>query len=127
MVACGRIKAGVREMTTSKTGKTEESKGVTRKTNYNVRKQPSFNTIKVRQPEKSKTTNTAPSMARLSKQTALTMKMVEEYRKDHPEHSLEQMAEEHGVKPFDPKEDGKNWPKGASFKRFMDAIHKGRK
>jgi hypothetical protein len=42
------------------------------------------------------------------------------------EKTLAQIAKEQGVRPFDPSENGKNWPEGADFQEFIDAIHSGR-
>jgi hypothetical protein len=54
-------------------------------------------------------------------------KTQKETRKRQPkEKTLAQIRKEQGVKPFDSSEDGKNWPKGADFQEFIDAIHSGR-
>jgi hypothetical protein len=41
--------------------------------------------------------------------------------------TLEELAKEQGVKPFDPSENGKYWPEGADFDEFMAAINSGRR
>jgi hypothetical protein len=41
--------------------------------------------------------------------------------------SIEELKIEQGVKPFDVKENGKNWPEDADFEEFKAAINSGRK
>ncbi len=46
--------------------------------------------------------------------------------KEPAEKTLAQIIKEQGVKPFDVNENGKNWPLGADYQEFIDAIHSGR-
>ncbi|HEX7474365.1 MAG TPA: hypothetical protein VF318_00225 [Dehalococcoidales bacterium] len=41
--------------------------------------------------------------------------------------SIEELKIEQGVKPFDVRGNGKNWPKDANFEEFTAAINSGRK
>jgi hypothetical protein len=54
------------------------------------------------------------------------LKMIERSSGVKPEKSLEELAKEQGVKPFDATQDGKNWPKGADYDELMKAIKSGR-
>jgi hypothetical protein len=47
--------------------------------------------------------------------------------KSDPKKTIAELTKEQGVKPFDPSENGKNWPEGADFEEFYNAIQSGRK
>jgi hypothetical protein len=42
------------------------------------------------------------------------------------EKTLAQIIKEQGVKPFDIRDNGKNWPKDADPEEFLEAIRSGR-
>lgn len=41
--------------------------------------------------------------------------------------TAEELAKEQGTKPFDISKCGENWPEGADYDAFMEAIKSGRK
>lgn len=55
-----------------------------------------------------------------------TPKQTVKRKKAPAEKTLAQIFKEQGVKPFDPGENGKNWPKGADYQEFVKAIHRGK-